>query len=73
MLLSIVTVTRNAAGTVARAADYLGRPLPDGVEYLFTAVDTPRPDAPQGMPAREMKVYVTVKDGAEPVFTQVVR
>ena len=57
----------------AKASTVASRALPDGVEYLFTAVDAPRPDAPQGMPAREMKVYVTVKDGAEPVFTQVVR
>ena len=35
MLLSIVTVTKNAAGTVARAAESLGRPLPDGVEYIL--------------------------------------
>ncbi len=35
MLLSIVTVTKNAAGTVAHAAESLGRPLPDGVEYIL--------------------------------------
>ena len=57
----------------AKAATVASRALPNGVEYLFTAVDQPRPDAPQGMPAREMKVYVTVKEGAAPVFTQVVR
>ena len=35
MLLSIVTVTKNAAGTVAHAAESLGRPLPEGVEYIL--------------------------------------
>ena len=35
MFLSIVTVTKNAAGTVARAAESLGCPLPDGVEYIL--------------------------------------
>ena len=57
----------------AKATTVASRALPDGVEYLFTAVDQPRPDAPQGVPAREIKVYVTVKEGAAPVFTQVVR
>ena len=35
MLLSIVTVTKDAAGTVAHAAESLGRPLPEGVEYIL--------------------------------------
>ena len=35
MLLSIVTVTKNAAGTVAHAAESLGCPLPEGVEYIL--------------------------------------
>ena len=35
MLLTIVTVTKNAAGTVAHAAESLGHPLPDGVEYIL--------------------------------------
>ena len=35
MLLSIVTVTKNAAGTVAHAAESLGRPLPEDVEYIL--------------------------------------
>jgi len=35
MFLSIVTVTKNAAGTVAHAAESLGCPLPDGVEYIL--------------------------------------
>jgi flavodoxin len=57
----------------AKASTVASRALPNGVEYLFTAVDIPRADAPQGMPAREMKVYVLVKDGEDPVFTQVIR
>ena len=35
MLLSVVTVTKNAAGTVAHAAESLGHPLPEGVEYIL--------------------------------------
>lgn len=35
MLLSVVTVTKNAADTVARAAQSLGNPPPDGVEYIL--------------------------------------
>lgn len=35
MFLSIVTVTKNAAGTVSRAAESLGRPMPDEVEYIL--------------------------------------
>ncbi len=35
MFLSIVTVTKNAADTVVSAAESLGRPLPDGVEYIL--------------------------------------
>ena len=46
--------------------------IPGGTEYLFTAVDKPRPGGPQ-MPAGEMKVYVTALEGEAPVFTQVVR
>jgi flavodoxin len=48
------------------------RNLPNGVEYLFTAVDLPREDNPD-MPTREIKVYVTAENGAAPVFTNVVR
>ena len=57
----------------AKAAKVTSRAIPDGVEYLFTAVDLPREGAPEMMPAGEMKVYVTVEEGKEPVFTQVVR
>ena len=35
MLLSIITVTKNAADTVGRAAQSLGDPAPDGVEYIL--------------------------------------
>ena len=56
----------------AEAKTVASRNLPNGVEYLFTAVDLPREDNPD-MPAREIKVYVTVENGAAPVFTNVVR
>ena len=56
----------------AKASEVALRDIPNGKEYLFTAVNTPRPDGPQ-MPASEIKVYVTVQDGQEPVFTKVVR
>ena len=35
MFLSIVTVAKNAAGTVAHAAESLGRPLPGDLEYIL--------------------------------------
>ncbi len=56
----------------AKATMVASRTIPGGTEYLFTAVDKPRPDGPQ-MPAGEMKVYVTALEGEAPVFTQVVR
>ena len=56
----------------AEAKTVASRNLPNGVEYLFTAIDLPREDNPD-MPAREIKVYVTVENGAAPVFTNVVR
>ncbi len=56
----------------AEAKTVASRNLPNGVEYLFTAVDLPREDNPE-MPTREIKVYVTVENGAAPVFTNVVR
>ena len=49
------------------------RALPEGTEYLFTAVDLPREDKPDMPPAGEMKVYVTVANGEAPVFTKVIR
>lgn len=57
----------------AQAKTVASRSLPDGVEYLFTAVDLPRDDNPNMPPAGEMKVYVTVAKGEAPVFTRVVR
>ena len=57
----------------ARAKSVAVRALPDGTEYLFTAVDMPREDKPDMPPAGELQVYVTVLDGQAPVFTRVVR
>lgn len=57
----------------AKAQSVALRPLPNGTEYLFTAVDMPREDKPDMPPAGELQVYVTVLDGQEPVFTKVVR
>lgn len=57
----------------AQAKTVASRALPNGVEYLFTAVDLPREDRPNMPPAGEMKVYVTVVEGEAPVFTQVIR
>lgn len=57
----------------AQAKTVASRTIPGGTEYLFTAVDLPREGAPQAPPAGEMKVYVTVLEGAAPEFTQVVR
>ena len=57
----------------AKATEVASRSIPDGTEYLFTAVDLPRDDN-QHIPAiGEMKVYVTVIEGKRPVFTRVVR
>lgn len=57
----------------AKAATVASRLIPDGVEYLFTAVDLPREDNPNMPPAGEMKVYVTVLGEEMPVFTKVIR
>lgn len=57
----------------AQAKSVATRALPDGMEYLFTAVDLPREDMPDMPPAGEMQVYVTVLDGQAPVFTKVIR
>ncbi len=56
----------------AQAKAVASRTIPGGTEYLFTAEDLPREDNP-GMPTGELKVYVTVSDGENPVFTRVVR
>lgn len=57
----------------AQAKTVASRSIPNGMEYLFTAVDLPREDRPNMPPAGEMKVYVTVAEGEAPVFTQVIR
>jgi len=57
----------------AQAKTVASRVIPDGAEYLFTAVDLPREDNPDMPPAGEIQVYVTVVEGEAPVFTQVVR
>ena len=57
----------------AEAKAVATRALPNGTEYLFTAVDRPREDNPKMPPAGELKVYVTAVEGETPVFTQVVR
>ena len=57
----------------AKATMVAARAIPNGTEYLFTAVDLPREDNPNMPPAGEMKVYVTAIEGEAPVFTQVVR
>ena len=56
----------------AKATKVAVRAIPDGTEYLFTAVDLPHEGAPK-MPAHELQVYVTVANGEAPVFTQVIR
>ena len=56
----------------AQAKTVASRTIPGGTEYLFTAEDLPREDNP-GMPMGELKVYVTVAEGENPVFTRVVR
>ena len=57
----------------AQAKTVASRPLPNGTEYLFTAVDLPREGRDDMPPAGELQVYVTVIEGQAPVFTQVVR
>lgn len=57
----------------AKANTVASRTIPDGTEYLFTAVDLPREGAPQMAAPQEMKVYVTVENGKAPEFTEVVR
>ena len=57
----------------AQATGVAKRSLPNGTEYLFTAVDLPREDKPDMPPAGDLQVFVTVLDGQAPVFTRVVR
>lgn len=57
----------------AKAKTFASRDIPNGVEYLFFAVDLPRKDNPKMPPAGELQVYVTVENGKAPVFTKVIR
>lgn len=57
----------------AQAKTVASRVIPNGTEYLFTAIDLPREDNPNMPPAGEMQVYVTVAEGENPVFTRVIR
>ena len=57
----------------AQAKAVASRNIPDGVEYVFTAVDLPCEDRPNMPPAGEMTVYVTVIGEEAPVFTRVIR
>ena len=56
----------------AKAKTVASRDLPDGTEYLFTAVNLPREDKPN-MSTDEIQVYVTVEKDKAPVFTKVIR
>lgn len=57
----------------AQAKTVASRSIPDGTEYMFTAVDLPREDMPNMPPAGEMTVYVSVVGEETPVFTRVIR
>ena len=59
----------------AKAESVAQRTIPGGTEYLFTAVPLPREDNPDTKlpPMGPVKVYVTVLDGQQPEFTQVIR
>ena len=57
----------------AQATTVAARAIPNGTEYLFTAVDLPREDGIKAPSAGSMQVYVTAIEGEAPVFTRVVR
>ncbi len=57
----------------AQAKSVASRSIPEGTEYLFTAVDLPREGGPDMPPAGEMQVYVSVIGEETPVFTKVIR
>ena len=59
----------------AKAESVAQRTIPGGTEYLFTAAPLPREDNPDAKlpPMGPVKVYVTVLDGQQPEFTQVIR
>lgn len=56
----------------AKASKVASRKIPGGTEYQFIALTAPRQATPESKMV-EITVYVTVKDGEAPVFTQVVR
>ena len=56
----------------AKASMVASRTIPGGTEYKFIALTAPREATPESR-MMEITVYVTVKDGESPVFTQVVR
>ena len=56
----------------ATASKVASRKIPGGTEYQFIALTAPRQATPESKMV-EITVYVTVKDGEAPVFTQVVR
>lgn len=57
----------------AQAKAVASRVIPDGTEYLFTAVDLPSEDRLDMPPMGEMTVYVSVIREETPVFTRVIR
>ena len=57
----------------AKAKTVASRSIPEGTEYLFTAMDKPREDKPDMPPASEIMVYVIVEKDKAPEFTRVVR
>lgn len=57
----------------AQAKTVASRTIPEGTEYMFTAVDLPREGMPNMPPAGEMTVYVSVVGEEVPVFTRVIR
>ena len=52
----------------AKAQHVCSRPVPAGMEYIFEALDSRRPDDP-----RTIKVHVLALEDQAPVFTQVIR
>ena len=56
----------------ASAATVSSRPVPEGMEYRFTAIDRPRESSAQ-QAQREITVYVLASEGEAPVYTRVVR
>ena len=59
----------------AKAESVAQRSIPGGTEYLFTAVPLPKEDTQDAKlpPIGPIQVYVTVLDGQQPEFTQVIR